>query len=295
MDLDKKLKEKVLLLDGATGSELQNRGYPTVLPLWSATANLDAPNLVKQIHADYIHAGADIISTNTFRTTQYAYAKTSKKEEAFISLKSAVKLAKEARKESGRDVLIAGSLTTLEDCYKPQNTPDRTTMFKAHKQQIAWLADQGIDLLLLETMNNIAEAVITAEIASETSLPVFISFITNGQGQLLSGEGLNEAINGVAKYNPTAILLNCRSLDTIDKDITILRSDWDGFIGAYANGYGNADDDWGWVCDDEERSLKDFLIIGKKWLADGINIIGGCCGTTPKHISGLRSLIKNTD
>ena len=114
-----------LILDGAMGTELQNRGVEIPLPLWSADANIDLPEIITSIHKDYIASGADIITTNTFRTTEWTYHKAGlsllkAKERAKTSLYKSVECAQMAVSNS---IIIAGSVTTIEDCYSPDKFP----------------------------------------------------------------------------------------------------------------------------------------------------------------------------
>ena len=107
----------ILILDGATGTELDRRGVDTSLPLWSARALLTAPDIVQQIHRDYLDAGADLITTNTFRTHRRTLTRAGVGERTRELTQLAVELARRAIEESGRTAYIAGSMSPLEDCY----------------------------------------------------------------------------------------------------------------------------------------------------------------------------------
>ena len=118
-------KEKIYHLAGATGTEILRRGFPTKLPLWSAQVLFEKPELLEQIYLDYIEAGADIITTNTFRTQRRTLAKAGRAGETERINRLAVDIAVQARKKSKatRPIYIAGSITTLEDCYRPDLIP----------------------------------------------------------------------------------------------------------------------------------------------------------------------------
>ena len=151
------------ILDGAMGSELIKRGLVLHEHTWSADANINHPDLIEQIHREYIDAGADFITTNTFRTTPRAYAKTGlgnlNSEEsvykAKTSLEKAVELAKRAAISSTR---IIGSMAPLEDCYKPNLFPGKDIAVSEFSLLGNWLIDAGVDLLVFETMNSLAES-----------------------------------------------------------------------------------------------------------------------------------------
>ena len=143
------------------GSELIQRGE--VLPnyIWSADSNIKNPQLVYQIHQDYIEAGSNYITTNTFRTTPRAYSKTGLSDVhatdmAYKSLKIAVKMAKKATNDK---VKVLGSIAPLEDCYQPEFFPGENIARQEFKQLGEWLKDEGVDIFLLETMNSITDAI----------------------------------------------------------------------------------------------------------------------------------------
>src|SRR5687767_2878313 len=113
-----------LILDGATGTELNRRGVDTGLPLWSANALLNDKdsNILKQIHIDYLNAGADIVTTNTFRTHRRALIPSGNADRALELTRRAVDIARDATSDVKSDSpkFVAGSISTLEDCYRPE-------------------------------------------------------------------------------------------------------------------------------------------------------------------------------
>jgi S-methylmethionine-dependent homocysteine/selenocysteine methylase len=178
------------------GTELKRRGVSTMLPLWSAQALFDDPGVVKEIHMDYVHAGADIITTNSFRTQKRTLTKAGLESETERINKLAVELAVQARKEAGveRPILIAGSITTLEDCYRPDLVPEQRQLDREHAQHVEILASTSIDFFLLETFNSGREVRTAAHHASNSGKPLAISFVLNPEGNILSGESLAWAI-----------------------------------------------------------------------------------------------------
>ena len=127
-------KENLYYIEGAVGTEILRRGFPTKLPLWSAQVLFENPELLKNIYKDYIAAGADIITTNTFRTQRRTLEKVGKGNETENINRLAVDIAVDARKESSvdRPVYIAGCMTTLEDCYRPDLVPSQSDLEKEH-------------------------------------------------------------------------------------------------------------------------------------------------------------------
>ena len=146
------------VIDGAMGSELIKRGLTLPRHIWSAEANLTNPEMVQQIHREYIDAGADYITTNTFRTTPRAYKKICTRistlehslQQAQTSLSNAVDLAK---KSTSNSVGVIGSIAPLEDCYSPKLFPGKNIAISEFSQLGGWLIEAGVDILLLETMN----------------------------------------------------------------------------------------------------------------------------------------------
>ncbi|MCI0617032.1 homocysteine S-methyltransferase family protein, partial [bacterium] len=201
-----RLGEKpVLILDGAMGTELFRRGIHTRLPIWSAQALIENPELVREIHMDYIRAGAEIITTDTFRTTTRALGKKGLGNRAKDLTLLAANLAKQARNQSAdKTVWIAGSVAPLEDCYEPDLMPDFETAFREHDELIASLVKAGVDLILIETMNTIQESIAAARAAKKHQLPIFVSWTCASGGKILSGEHIDEAIKQLEPYDPAA-------------------------------------------------------------------------------------------
>lgn len=225
-----------VLFPGAMGTELQRRGFKSTLPLWSAAANLDAPALVEQIHAEYFDAGADIAITNTFRTTPRTFRKLGRESEAERALKTAVGIALRAKENTRRGVFVGGSFAPLEDCYRPDLVPSEDELRKEHMQQARWLAEAGVDFLLPETVNSCLEGQIMAEAASAAGLPFIISFVTGCDARLLCGTPLAEAVQKTDLPGRAGVSLNCRPIDAIDSVFQNLSSSYEGVIGLYPNG-----------------------------------------------------------
>ena len=283
---------EVILLDGALGTELERRGIPAPLPLWSAEAVRSNPDAVRAIHEEYARAGADAITTATFRATPRAFAKAGLPAEAEEALERAVSLARDARRHAGppRELLIAGAIAPLEDCYRPDRAPSEKDAEPEHAAQAARLARAGVDLILVETMNTIAEARAAVRGARATGLPVLVSFICRDERALLSGERLEEAVRAVAALGPDAVLVNCVSpelaagcLETIAASTPLPR-------GAYANA-GGPDLQAGTWSFDEAWTPERFAAAALDWARRGAQIVGGCCGTSPAHTRALRAVL----
>src|SRR6266851_4146244 len=187
-----------VLLDSAMGTELERRGMRSDLPLWSARALLEAPELVLTIHRENVAAGAELLTANTFRTHRRTLEREGRGDRAAELTWSAVALARRAAGEGGRPVFVAGSLSPLEDCYRPDLVPDPGALEREHGEQARSLASAGVDAILVETQNNVAELAAAVRAAKATGLPVVASMITDGDGRLLSRESIGAAAAAAA-------------------------------------------------------------------------------------------------
>jgi S-methylmethionine-dependent homocysteine/selenocysteine methylase len=304
--------DRPLLLDGGTGIELLKRRVPILTDLWSATALVLAPDTVRDVHGDFIKAGADIVTTNTYGIV-LDKLKSEGIGERFGELNQlAGELANKARDAGGRDVAIAGSLPPLSRSYRPELVLPYEELLPRYRQQAELLAPY-VDLYICETMSTAAEALAAATAASEIGKPVWVSWSLNEDhsGRLWSGETITEAAAAVAHLPVTGFLVNCCPPESIDAAIDELAA-IGGAFGGYANafqpgmnkrqGYKGRDlDPTKW--EDYERQsapLRDdleprvFANHARSWRAKGARLLGGCCGAGPEHIAHLRCVLDET-
>jgi S-methylmethionine-dependent homocysteine/selenocysteine methylase len=287
-----------ILLDGATGTELNRRGVNTDLPLWSARALIEAPGMLRQIHSDYARAGAEMLTADTFRTHRRSLALGGQGARAAELTALAVSLAREAAAEAvpGRECFVAGSQAPLEDCYSPQLAPPQAECEREHAEMAQHLAAAGVDLILVETMNTIREAVAATRAARATGLPVLASFVCRSDGRLFSGETVTAAVQAVAPLGVAGLLINCTPSTTIHEPfaelVTALKARPGGapIRGLYAN-IGHTNDVDGWTSTADVTPLE-YARLASGWLEDGANLVGGCCGTTPAHIAALSIMLQ---
>jgi S-methylmethionine-dependent homocysteine/selenocysteine methylase len=281
---------KLLLLDGAMGTELDHRGAPTYLPLWSAWGLIDHPEVVRAIHDDYARAGADILTTNTFRTTGRALQRGGRDpDEAQTLTALAVRLARESATGTSRTPLVAGSIAPLEDCYSPWLSPSYDIAFSEHRILANDLAAAGADFVMVETMPLIEEAEAAAAAALETGLEVTVGFVIGNDGRLLSGEYLADAVQRLSKLPISAIFINCTPMTVIAPAMAELAQETSLPVGGYAN-LGTVENSVGWAAD-ASITTEEYAVAALGWVASGARIIGGCCGTRPAHIAAMRRAI----
>ena len=296
-----------LLLDGGTGSELQRRGVDVSkrtadggIGAWSATANVDAPDVVRAVHEDYLRAGADIITTNSFWSNRTRLARLGQADRMEEYTRVSVKLAREAVDDSGFDAYVAGSMAPPAGRRSPGNIVNRDDLAGEFRDQAAVLAEAGADLILLEYVSSVEEATTLVSAAAATGLPVFLGLKHfDAAGTLASKEDAADAVRAVEDLPVAAVLDMCSPPEEITAVFPRIREAFEGPIGAYANiGYrgdpkapSDATRQWHRI-DVGENTPDRYAEYARGWLAEGAQIIGGCCASGPEHIAALRPLIQ---
>ena len=279
----------VTILDGGMGGELIRREQAPRGELWSAQALLDAPEAVLTLHRDYIAAGADIIITNTYATIP-SYLEKLGLEARYAELAGlAARLARQAADEADREVLVAGSLPPLGESYRPDLSPPDAEARPVYRT-LAEALDPFVDLHICETMSCIREsvnAVTGAREATGPDKPVWVSWtlMERPGGGLRSGEPVAAAVEALAGLQVDGYLFNCTSPEAITAGLAELGTLTDRPIGAYPNRMSVPE---GWTLDNEvataprtDLDIAAFLDYAKRWIEQGADIIGGCCGMIP--------------
>ncbi|MGC9363456.1 MAG: homocysteine S-methyltransferase family protein [Fidelibacterota bacterium] len=288
-----------LILDGPMGTELVHRGVNTKLPLWSAAAIQTHPQTICEIHTDYIKAGADIITTNTFRIDTRTFQKAGlTAEDARQATLQAVALARSAidRAPSGKKVWLAGSMSPLEDCYRPDLAPPYDIAFAEHREKARWLAETDIDFILIETMNSITEAEAAARAALNTGLPVAVSFILRDKNHLFNGEQISSALSRMTDIGVQILSINCCHHSIITGFLQNYIASIQLPLMVYPNA-GYYDPRQGWQTDPDFTPQR-FAGIANFWFDKGVQIVGGCCETGPdyiRHIGNEKSGVSTPD
>ncbi len=279
-----------MLLDGATGTELSRRGANTTLPLWSARPLLHDRDLLVRVHRDFLRAGCRVLTACTFRTHERSLAEGGWGGRSDELNRIAVEAAREAiAAESVSAVRIAGSLSPLEDCYRPDLVPGDEALAVEHAAQAGSLAAAGCDLLIVETMNCHREAEAALKAALATGLPCWCSFVSDGKGRLLSGEALAAAAAAAQELGAEAVLVNCLPVVDLAADLRVLAGAVTVPFGAYGN-IGHAHDVDGWRAD----LMLEPEVFAEKMaacIATGAQVVGGCCGTEPRHLAALDEVL----
>ena len=281
------------------GRELQRIGAPFQQPEWSAQALLEGPDWVVQAHRNFIDAGAEVITTNSYALVPFHIGEERFQSDGLRLATLSGRLAREAADVSATGVRVAGSLPPLFGSYRP-DLFDAASAPRIIDPLVAGLAP-FVDHWLGETLSSIAEvrAVREALDRAGTRLPLWISFTLDDRpiGVLRSGETVADAVTAAIDFGASAVLFNCSQAESISEAIGIAyRVGGDQVvIGGYANRFvaahsstGEANEQLSNFRDDLEP--EDYCAIASQWLTSGATIVGGCCGMTPDHIAAISGL-----
>jgi homocysteine S-methyltransferase len=289
--------KQTVILDGAIGTEILRRNVT-----WADHQLANKPDFVRGIHEDYILAGANVLSTNSFQLCRRALYNHFRDEahrrrvgardldeRANKLLAASVVLAREARDrvKPAHPVAVAAAVTTLEWCFRPDLAPSADQARDEYAEIFQVVKDAGADLVLLETVNSITEARVALEVSKKIGLPCWVAFVCDQKGLLFTRETLAEAVRVLEPLGVDAILLNCAPPDDITAGMKELAPHARVPIGAYAH-IGRFDPPE-WMFTDEYPPPK-YLAVAGSWKKMGATILGGCCGTTPDHIAALGTL-----
>lgn len=288
-----------VLLDGGMGRELRFRGVHISEQIWSASALLSDAAVVRAIHVDYINAGADVITTNTYGIIRPDLARAGIEDQFERLNQLAGELAVQARRDSGQAVLIAGSLPPLFGSYRPDLVRSGEVIEPLYREQAELLAPY-VDLFLCETMSSAAEALAAATASASTGKPVWVSWTLHEDrsGRLRSGETIPEAIAALHELPVTGFLANCCAPESVTAAMPLLVESGARYVGGYANTFLPVPETWtlaGVTESDGVIGLRDdlspakYLVHVDAWLAGGATVVGGCCGTSPAHIAAIRN------
>lgn len=315
----KEVEKRILVLDGAMGTMLQAykftekdfrgerfKDYPSPLQGNNDLLSITQPKAIKEIHAKYFEVGADIIETNTFSGTTIAMADYQMEEYVYELNYQSAKIAKEVAEEftqltPNKPRFVAGSIgpTNRTASMSPDvNDPGyRAVTFDelriAYKQQAEALLDGGVDLLLVETvfdtLNAKAALFAIEEVKEERNIdiPIMLSgTITDASGRTLSGQTAEAFLISISHIPLLSVGFNCAlGANLLQPHLEAIASKTSFAISAHPNaGLPNAFGEYDETAEEMAEQIEDYL---KK---DLINIIGGCCGTTPEHIKAIVDL-----
>lgn len=296
-DIRTELSKRILILDGAMGTMLQRKG----LQGNSESFNLTNPETIGEIHNEYIEAGADIITTNSFSANSISQSEYNLSDKAGQMAEAAARIARKATGEAPRKVWVAGSVgPTSKSLSLAQNINDPVfrpysfdEMAEAFEAQIRGLVKGGVDLLLFETcfdaLNTKAALYAIGHIPEASDIPIMISAsMSDRSGRTLTGQTMEAFYRSVQHCSPLSFGLNC-SLGA--EEMIPLIAEVASFATCAVSCYPNAGlpNEMG---EYDETPSQMAESVRKMALAGSVNIVGGCCGTTPEHIKAVAEAVK---
>lgn len=296
-DIQTELSKRILILDGAMGTMLQRKG----LQGNSESFNLTNPETIGEIHNEYIEAGADIITANSFSANSISQSEYNLSEKAGQMAEAAARIARKAADEAPRKIWVAGSVgPTSKSLSLAQNINDPIFrpysfdgMAEAFEVQIRGLVKGGVDLLLFETcfdaLNTKAALYAIGHIPEASDIPIMISAsMSDRSGRTLTGQTMEAFYRSVQHCSPLSFGLNC-SLGA--EEMIPLIAEVASFATCAVSCYPNAGlpNEMG---EYDETPSQMAESVRKMALAGSVNIVGGCCGTTPEHIKAVAEAVK---
>ena len=296
-DIRTELSKRILILDGAMGTMLQRKG----LQGNSESFNLTNPETIGEIHNEYIEAGADIITANSFSANSISQSEYNLSEKAGQMAEAAARIARKAADEAPRKIWVAGSVgPTSKSLSLAQNINDPIFrpysfdgMAEAFEVQIRGLINGGVDLLLFETcfdaLNTKAALYAIEHIPEASDIPIMISAsMSDRSGRTLTGQTMEAFYRSVQHCSPLSFGLNC-SLGA--EEMIPLIAEVASFATCAVSCYPNAGlpNEMG---EYDETPSQMAESVRKMALAGSVNIVGGCCGTTPEHIKAVAEAVK---
>ena len=296
-DIRTELSKRILILDGAMGTMLQRKG----LQGNSESFNLTNPETIGEIHNEYIEAGADIITANSFSANSISQSEYNLSDKAGQMAEAAARIARKAADEAPRKIWVAGSVgPTSKSLSLAQNINDPIFrpysfdgMAEAFEVQIRGLVKGGVDLLLFETcfdaLNTKAALYAIGHIPEASDIPIMISAsMSDRSGRTLTGQTMEAFYRSVQHCSPLSFGLNC-SLGA--EEMIPLIAEVASFATCAVSCYPNAGlpNEMG---EYDETPSQMAESVRKMALAGSVNIVGGCCGTTPEHIKAVAEAVK---
>lgn len=283
-----KAKEHVILLDGATGSNLRKAGMPVGIS--SEEWVLKNPEVLQELQRAYVEAGSEIVYAPTFAANRISL-KNFGLEDKVPELNT--RLVKISREAVGNKALVAGDLTTTGQLLEPRGDLSYEMLYQAYREQIKALEDAGADLLVAETMLSVDETVVALDAAqSVCDLAVMCTLSLEADGTAMYGGNAVEAVVTLQEMGAAAVGLNCSvGPDQLEAVVANMKAVAQVPIIAKPNAGMPVINELGEALYD--MNAQDFAFHTKKLVELGAGIVGGCCGTTPEYIRCLAKLLRN--
>lgn len=289
---------EVLILDGGIGTELTARGVAMDVEAWVGPAVVDQYAVVREMHEDYIRAGADVITTNTFATSRQALTAAGLGDRFVEINRRSAQAAREARdRVADRPVLIAGPLfpgfhSANPDTRLPDPPPDRATLTGWLREQADAMAEGGVDVFVLEMIPTAFWAQAALDAIAQTGRPAWLGLSytppTAQRRRIAIGDILADLLAAPPSAEMMALTVMHTEVEHVDGALDEVQPMWDGLLGVYPH-HGR----WHPTRDVPEFeplpiASSELVEAANGWVRRGAQIIGGCCGITPEHIRALK-------
>ena len=283
---------KTVLLDGATGTELEKRGVAMNSKAWTAEAVLACPEIVQAVHRDYILAGAEVITANSFSLAKHMLLPAGLAGKFRELNEAAVHLALQARHQAAEStVAVAGSIAPTTFCLDPaKGYLHAEEALSGYTLQAEILSRAGVDLLIVEMIGDIEQGSLAVAAACTTGLPVWLGFSCRRteSGRLMlwdGGQSLTAGVEAIAQIGGSAAFIMHTEVSDAVPAFAELQRAWSGPLGVYAHSGVFVMPNWQF---NDVISPEDYAREAGVWKAMGAQIIGGCCGIGPSHIRELK-------
>ncbi len=295
---------EILLLDGGVSTEIRRRGVALDKNVWSGLTTKTHPDQVRAVHEDYIRAGAQVITANTYSTARHVLESVNLGHEAKLLNFKSVQLAQQARDNAASgEVYVAGSMSSMPPLTSHHEVATGEHVAASYRELAEVLAEAGVDLIIAEMMRDIENATIVIEAAVSTGLPVWIGYSAmmadNGldvrslrwknRDDTTSAHDFGEMVETLKPLGgQVAGIMHTRVEDTAPA-LEVLRAHWPGPLMAYAETGRLILPDWRY---EEVSPPSEYAREIQGWIRDyGVQVVGGCCGTGPEHIRALHELL----
>ena len=290
---------ETVLIDGGMGSEFERRGISSP-KVWSGGPMITHPEVVREVHEEYIKAGAEVIITNSFSTGRDMLEFGGLEHKVAEANKLAIDMAVQARKNAGAEdsVVVAASVSTMSPKLEASIPVPYEKALETYREQLGELAKGGPDVTVGEMLIRISDALAVIDVAKELGLPVWIGYsVVPVEGELYLGiEGksggvsLQEAMDAIKDKDIDAVFVMHTAVGETGPGLEIVKKNWSRTFGAYAHFPGhNTSSPLSNALDPQQ-----YLEYAKGWHEQGARIIGGCCGTRPDHIQVLKEWLSGS-
>ena len=286
----------LVLLDGGTGTELERRGVPMNERGWCGDATLGHSQVLREIHEDYIRAGAEVIITNTFATARHTLEPIGFGADVERANRLAVEVARDARQRvAEHEVAVAGSMSDFISDRSDPAWRREQTLRATYREQAEILAEAGVDLLAMEMMQEPEIAIPAIEAATDTGLPVWVGCSCRSadeQGRLVlfdfPDRDFRELLDAVVGLPVGVIGIMHSEIPDITRGLDMLRERWTGPLAVYPESGYFTMPHWQFV---DIITPDDLVSEARAWRDGGVQLIGGCCGIGPEHIGALKTAL----